>query len=140
MPCSAHLQRGHGGPGAAFARLTVPKGVDERVGGEEVAHRLAKGARALAVDQSNARQAREERVVEVLLDGVAGLVGRSPQQQQLGDDFAGGRGRLLCSERHSHGGRPRPPLTLAVTSYWRSEEHTSELQSPCNLVCRLLLE
>src|SRR5256885_11593396 len=21
---------------------------------------------------------------------------------------------------------------------WRSEEHTSELQSPCNLVCRLL--
>src|SRR5688500_20104771 len=29
-----------------------------------------------------------------------------------------------------------------VTSAWlrRSEEHTSELQSPCNLVCRLLLE
>src|SRR5256885_2641148 len=25
-------------------------------------------------------------------------------------------------------------------SVWRSEEHTSELQSPCNLVCRLLLE
>src|SRR5256885_10744643 len=24
--------------------------------------------------------------------------------------------------------------------YNRSEEHTSELQSPCNLVCRLLLE
>src|SRR5256885_6372884 len=28
-------------------------------------------------------------------------------------------------------------LTLRVL---RSEEHTSELQSPCNLVCRLLLE
>src|SRR2546426_5823076 len=27
---------------------------------------------------------------------------------------------------------------LGVTT--RSEEHTSELQSPCNLVCRLLLE
>src|SRR5256885_15336468 len=26
------------------------------------------------------------------------------------------------------------------TSTARSEEHTSELQSPCNLVCRLLLE
>src|SRR2546426_6818513 len=26
------------------------------------------------------------------------------------------------------------------TSFGRSEEHTSELQSPCNLVCRLLLE
>src|SRR3989454_5563917 len=25
-------------------------------------------------------------------------------------------------------------------TYARSEEHTSELQSPCNLVCRLLLE
>src|SRR2546426_8356576 len=25
-------------------------------------------------------------------------------------------------------------------AYYRSEEHTSELQSPCNLVCRLLLE
>src|SRR6266850_8191450 len=31
------------------------------------------------------------------------------------------------------------PLT-AWPSAGRSEEHTSELQSPCNLVCRLLLE
>src|SRR5256885_15648490 len=29
---------------------------------------------------------------------------------------------------------------LRYLSYLRSEEHTSELQSPCNLVCRLLLE
>src|SRR5256885_12973045 len=28
----------------------------------------------------------------------------------------------------------------AVQRALRSEEHTSELQSPCNLVCRLLLE
>src|SRR5256885_7144289 len=28
----------------------------------------------------------------------------------------------------------------ADVSRLRSEEHTSELQSPCNLVCRLLLE
>src|SRR5688500_19376586 len=27
-----------------------------------------------------------------------------------------------------------------VSYEFRSEEHTSELQSPCNLVCRLLLE
>src|SRR5256885_7859171 len=27
-----------------------------------------------------------------------------------------------------------------LESHPRSEEHTSELQSPCNLVCRLLLE
>src|SRR2546426_9323724 len=31
-------------------------------------------------------------------------------------------------------------LTLANDPRGRSEEHTSELQSPCNLVCRLLLE
>src|SRR2546426_3892553 len=29
---------------------------------------------------------------------------------------------------------------IAVERTKRSEEHTSELQSPCNLVCRLLLE
>src|SRR5918994_1777928 len=29
---------------------------------------------------------------------------------------------------------------LTPAGVWRSEEHTSELQSPCNLVCRLLLE
>src|SRR2546426_11104131 len=28
----------------------------------------------------------------------------------------------------------------SLTGVKRSEEHTSELQSPCNLVCRLLLE
>src|SRR5256885_9547120 len=36
------------------------------------------------------------------------------------------------------------PRHLALASHEpigdRSEEHTSELQSPCNLVCRLLLE
>src|SRR2546426_1843168 len=31
------------------------------------------------------------------------------------------------------------PLLVRVLGE-RSEEHTSELQSPCNLVCRLLLE
>src|SRR5256885_7763346 len=29
---------------------------------------------------------------------------------------------------------------LQLGAQGRSEEHTSELQSPCNLVCRLLLE
>src|SRR2546426_7810789 len=33
---------------------------------------------------------------------------------------------------------PPPPPPLLPQP--RSEEHTSELQSPCNLVCRLLLE
>src|SRR5256885_7143279 len=40
-------------------------------------------------------------------------------------------------------GRPRARAASAWprgTACRRSEEHTSELQSPCNLVCRLLLE
>src|SRR2546426_4809379 len=50
---------------------------------------------------------------------------------------------FVCPARRAvYGRRPaigggtagRGPLPI------RSEEHTSELQSPCNLVCRLLLE
>src|SRR2546426_7585546 len=37
------------------------------------------------------------------------------------------------------GGRPRDDQRNEPCC-GRSEEHTSELQSPCNLVCRLLLE
>src|SRR2546426_8833536 len=37
---------------------------------------------------------------------------------------------------------PWPGRVMAIVDAFesRSEEHTSELQSPCNLVCRLLLE
>src|SRR5256885_11928177 len=40
---------------------------------------------------------------------------------------------------HLVGGQLRVQHAAAV-QHRRSEEHTSELQSPCNLVCRLLLE
>src|SRR5256885_13209094 len=33
-----------------------------------------------------------------------------------------------------------PSGICSIAASPRSEEHTSELQSPCNLVCRLLLE
>src|SRR5256885_11747485 len=36
--------------------------------------------------------------------------------------------------------RAVPPFVQGRRHPVRSEEHTSELQSPCNLVCRLLLE
>src|SRR5207248_7225829 len=36
--------------------------------------------------------------------------------------------------------KPNPKLSVQVLSRLRSEEHTSELQSPYDLVCRLLLE
>src|SRR2546426_9355889 len=38
------------------------------------------------------------------------------------------------------GGNTDLPPSHLLTYGHRSEEHTSELQSPCNLVCRLLLE
>src|SRR6266850_2338248 len=53
--------------------------------------------------------------------------------------FRSGR-RPTCSRRRDaalEAGRTHRKAAARVT---RSEEHTSELQSPCNLVCRLLLE
>src|SRR2546422_5903981 len=35
---------------------------------------------------------------------------------------------------------PPPVVSMRLTTYTRSEEHTSELQSRLHLVCRLLLE
>src|SRR5256885_10930909 len=45
-----------------------------------------------------------------------------------------GGGARLGRHARSHSARAGAPGAR------RSEEHTSELQSPCNLVCRLLLE
>src|SRR5688500_20054632 len=51
----------------------------------------------------------------------------------------------ICLRRRSGTRKTRLPQASAGTQGSsacgrRSEEHTSELQSPCNLVCRLLLE
>src|SRR5256885_3845303 len=48
------------------------------------------------------------------------------------------RGR--APRRGTHGSRDHGRALHAAALSLRSEEHTSELQSPCNLVCRLLLE
>src|SRR5437867_7245826 len=66
-----------------------------------------------------------------------------------GGDLHPQRGRFEAIERHDdtqghhirerdgdRWTRPAPPQALCA----RSEEHTSELQSPYDLVCRLLLE
>src|SRR5256885_5334546 len=47
--------------------------------------------------------------------------------------------RALCRNSCA-GGSVRAADRWVSAAPWRSEEHTSELQSPCNLVCRLLLE
>src|SRR2546426_7180887 len=49
----------------------------------------------------------------------------------------------LSERRPISSGNDRSADGLLEWPFWRnsrSEEHTSELQSPCNLVCRLLLE
>src|SRR5256885_10450204 len=43
-------------------------------------------------------------------------------------------------QQHGVGRGCVPPPVQVARAVERSEEHTSELQSPCNLVCRLLLE
>src|SRR5256885_10244326 len=50
--------------------------------------------------------------------------------------------RFAPSARHVEREMTRRQAARArvISRSTRSEEHTSELQSPCNLVCRLLLE
>src|SRR5256885_9565621 len=60
-----------------------------------------------------------------------------------GEDLRGGDRVSLGRAgppRHRRGGHGRLPQGPRGQVRHRSEEHTSELQSPCNLVCRLLLE
>src|SRR5256885_7441063 len=49
-------------------------------------------------------------------------------------------GSSLPAEIHVHCLSLSGRRLFFTTWHDRSEEHTSELQSPCNLVCRLLLE
>src|SRR2546426_6077384 len=62
--------------------------------------------------------------------------------------FRSGRGVIISGayaevrELAERTGTPVITTLLDISAFpqARSEEHTSELQSPCNLVCRLLLE
>src|SRR5256885_5637118 len=58
-----------------------------------------------------------------------------------GDVSADDRVELIASATVD-GNIKAPKIVVAEGAKFRgrSEEHTSELQSPCNLVCRLLLE
>src|SRR3989454_11020701 len=49
-------------------------------------------------------------------------------------------GKVQFVFRHFPLSEEHPHAQHAAEVAERSEEHTSELQSPCNLVCRLLLE
>src|SRR5207248_5662026 len=62
---------------------------------------------------------------------------RRPPRSTL---FPTRRSSDLSPELQQLRGYLREPAALAAGSRKRSEEHTSELQSPYDLVCRLLLE
>src|SRR5256885_12170864 len=62
---------------------------------------------------------------------------RSSQPQQRGDRDDRKR---LGQQQQRQERTPAPSAGAMAAARGRSEEHTSELQSPCNLVCRLLLE
>src|SRR5688500_19295633 len=47
---------------------------------------------------------------------------------------------ISCCQSPWHAVRSSTSRSADPARQARSEEHTSELQSPCNLVCRLLLE
>src|SRR5205807_9529940 len=69
------------------------------------------------------------RVTFSMTYGESPLAGQTPAERRMEDPPATVGGRLPRQYRKPQG------LWLM-----RSEEHTSELQSPCNIVCRLLLE
>src|ERR1039457_3761505 len=82
-------------------------------------------------------------------EGFDGAPGRDPfphrleegfHLDRLGEVIVHSRRQTLLAAICQHIRRHRHNRNTLIWAFPRSEEHTSELQSPCNLVCRLLLE
>src|SRR3989454_6946067 len=67
-------------------------------------------------------------------------VERSDRDQRVGRHRHGRGGSMSVTAHPAPGTEEYQPVFTGKILDQRSEEHTSELQSPCNLVCRLLLE
>src|SRR5256885_10043286 len=65
---------------------------------------------------------------------------RTPPQASRRPRRAPASGRRFASRTTPRGRDAAKAVSKPMSRRPRSEEHTSELQSPCNLVCRLLLE
>src|SRR3989454_3503601 len=117
---------------SGFTRQVFPRRIE----------RDALGPRGLAQDATAALIARLgpriERTLRKALPGL-GHDERFVVLQDGAETVASGAGTPRVVERKQDR-RERGRGRAAVRARGRSEEHTSELQSPCNLVCRLLLE
>ena len=93
------------------------------------------------LQQARQMYAMGQRVAKTMAGSRPGYKGREDAESQYGGDYSNtgqslGGGTGDARETYISTQYNTPPPTVTV----RSEEHTSELQSPCNLVCRLLLE
>src|SRR2546426_6030963 len=94
------------------------------------------------------------KIPEKYFVGTLGHDGRDTARDLTADEGLTAAGRLVVEQNAVAGEHPvrltvvgRHPVRICLGGCvrtagvkGRSEEHTSELQSPCNLVCRLLLE
>src|SRR3989454_2935411 len=110
------------------------------------------GEQALEIAETLVRSG----AIDVLVvDSVAALVPKAELDGEMGDSHMGLQARLMSQALRKLTGTVNKSRTCLIfinqirekigvmfgnPETTRSEEHTSELQSPCNLVCRLLLE
>src|SRR5437764_8006885 len=66
--------------------------------------------------------------------------GHLARVRSTADRLAGGVALVVLTHGHADHSAAAPTLSAEWSAWPRSEEHTSELQSPMYLVCRLLLE
>src|SRR5256885_6473261 len=74
------------------------------------------------------------------MDCDVAVIGAGPAGLMAAEGLAGKGLDVHVFEAKSSAGRKFLMAGKGGLNLTRSEEHTSELQSPCNLVCRLLLE
>src|SRR2546426_3564421 len=133
--------------GARSARL-APLDDDLLVQGQPV-FLLGQGIRGTQLRKQGVHELPEAGPGRAMGEGALVLHGRRDQRNQ--ERHLGRRQILRLPAEVGAGGGPKAEETRAPLNdvqvdledavlAERSEEHTSELQSPCNLVCRLLLE
>src|SRR5688500_2528322 len=118
--------------GAAFVRVAPSPTGYLHIGGARTAlfnwlYAKGRGGKMLLRIEDTDRERNNPEAVAAIVDGLKWL--------ELYWD-----GDTVSQFGRAHRHRQVAEELLANDHAYRSEEHTSELQSPCNLVCRLLLE